>query len=60
MSKNKVKIYLRNVKTPFVFNLKPNKFLELLNIIDEAEENEIINIENIYFVKKEFIYAIFN
>ena len=60
MSKNKVKIYLRNVKTPFVFNLKLNKFLELLNIIDEAEENEIINIENIYFVKKEFIYAIFN
>lgn len=60
MSKNKVKIYLRNVKTPFVFNLKLNKFLELLNIIDEAEENEIINIENIYFVKKEFIYAVFN
>ena len=59
MSKNKVKIYLRNVKSPFIFNLKLNKFLELLNIIDEAEENEIINIENIYFIKKEFIYAVF-
>lgn len=55
----KVKIYLKNVKNPFVFTLEYNKFLDLLNIIDEAEENEIVNIENIYFPKKEFIYAIY-
>lgn len=55
----KVRIYLKDKKNPFVFKITFEKFIELLNFMEECEDTELINIENIYFLKKEFIYAIY-
>lgn len=57
--KNKLKIYLKGIKKPFTFNIDYKKFLQFLNILEESDINELINIENIYFFKKEFSYIIF-
>lgn len=59
MRKIKVFVFLKNKKKPFVFKMKFNEFINLLEIIDEARESEIVNVENVYFAKNEFSYSFF-
>lgn len=53
----KLRIYLNKARKPLVFKLSEEKYIKILDLIDEAKSEEIITIENISFVKREFCYA---
>lgn len=59
MKKIKVNIYLKNIKKPFKFVYSKEKdYLDFLQVIDKTSDNELIMINNLVFIKKEFVYAI--